>query len=236
MSCKITIEIDGHTEQALLPVIHSVAKRYPGLLTGHAPAPGERVDGENPILLQQQIQQLMLQNQLLQSQIAGDQQALPAAANPVRALLPEETDGSDHGGEDTSQRPALPAQYQTGPAAAATHWARSTVVNCWRLLVWLCFGQDWLVVSLLLSGAVFTVLAMKPQLLKRVQLLPEFIDSSDERPGAIVSPAAPSEPSSENQSGQPPDQASQSPTTPPADPASKAGSHPPPPPAFQTEQ
>ena len=233
MSLKITVELDGHTEQELMPVIRQVAKRHPELFGSELPAPVEGRYVENSALLQQQIQQLMVQNRLLQAQLADAQKVLPPAPG-AKALPP---------GVAPSTQPTLPARYRTkrregeqSLARRARRAASQLTSRSWRLLVWLCLGKEWLLIFLLLTGAMLGGRALVPKL-SELLLAPEFTESTDGGPGQTVSPEEDSEERAEQRAehsatdGKAP-QTTQ-PTTQPTNPASKAGSHPPPPPAFQ---
>ena len=127
MSLKITIEVDGQTEQQLAPIIGQLAARYPDLLaTENAQVPAatnpteQSFYHENAALLQQQIQQLVAQNQLLKAQSTPPQPRLAAAASTSNSAIPVPLD---------VQPPALPVQYQ--PDAKRSHSVSASASPAW---------------------------------------------------------------------------------------------------------
>ena len=257
MSLKITIEVDGQTEQQLAPIVGQLATRYPDLLaTENAQVPAatnptkQSFYHENAALLQQQIQQLVAQNQLLKAQSTPPQPRLAAAASTSNSAIPIPLD---------VQPPALPVQYQATPRDRTRYQlqrAAQRLGQClgqclsqrmgqrlWQAVVWLSFGKTWLAVLLLFGGGLYGTLKLAPKLADRLASPPEFVDTTTESgPGDVVTPepadppAAPSPeapasaPASSSLTDRSPADRS---STPPPTPASKAGSHPPPPPAFQ---
>ena len=240
MSLKVTFEVDGQTEQQIAPVVARWVARHPEWIGDgtQEPAPAQPqvrdFRHDNAALLQQHIQQLTAQNKLLQQQVSYSQRLLAGAAKP-KAMLPPAADSkqvvtdsavavSDVKNEQSAV-PPLPAQYRTN---------RSTVVfqrlgrslgrmpsRLWRSLIWLCFGSEWLLLFLLLSGGTYGILSVAPVLSNRLWPQPEFVES-DDGPGDA---AEPTDESVEEENA--PTSAQ------PAPPTSKAGSHPAPPPAFQ---
>jgi len=255
MSLKITIEVDGQTEQQLAPIIGQLAARYPGLLaTENAQVPAatnpteQSFYHENAALLQQQIQQLVTQNQLLKAQSTTPQPRLAAAASTSNSAIPIPLDVQP-------QPPALPVQYQPTPRGRTRYQlqraaqrlgpflgqccgprtVQKTGQRLWQAVVWLSFGKAWLAGLLLFGGGLYGTLKLAPKLADRLASPPEFVDTTESGPGDVVTPApadppaaAPAAPSPEAPASAPADS-----STPPPTPASKAGSHPPPPPAFQ---
>ena len=237
MSLKITIEVDGQTEQQLAPIIGQLAARYPGLLaTENAQVPAatnpteQSFYHENAALLQQQIQQLVTQNQLLKAQSTPPQPRLAAAASTSNSAIPIPLD---------VQPPALPVQYQPTPRGrtryqlqrVARFLGQRTGQRLWQAVVWLSFGKAWLAGLLLFGGGLYGTLKFAPKLADRLASPPEFVDTTESGPGDVVTPEPadrPAAPSPEAPASSPTDS-----STPPPTPASKAGSHPPPPPAFQ---
>jgi hypothetical protein len=231
MSLKITVEVDGQSEQQLAPLIAQVVTRYPEWLGLNAQkkadelAPSRDFSYENSALLQQQIQQLMAQNQQLQVQVANSQRLLagvpPAPALPFSAPFPP----ADERALDP-QPPLLPERYQPSQGAMLRHWLRApvqaTAHRLGRLAAWAWRGRDWLLIFLLLCGGMTGVLMIALVIDERLR--PEFIDSKDGGPGATktAKPAAESAPKEEK---------AKDPVL-PASPTRKAGSYPPPPPAF----
>ena len=239
MSLKITIEVDGQTEQQLAPIVGQLAARYPGLLaTENAQVPAatnpteQSFYHENAALLQQQIQQLVAQNQLLKAQSTPPQPRLAAAASASNSAIPIPLD---------VQPPALPVQYQPTPRDRTRHQlqraaqrlgqclGQRTGQRLWQAVAWLSFGKAWLAGLLLFGGGLYGTLKFAPQLADWLASQPEFVDTTTESsPGDVVTPEPANPPASSPADSSPTDR-----STPPPTPASKAGSHPPPPPAFQ---
>ena len=236
MSCKITIELDGQTEQALIPAIRQAARHYPALFAAEGTTPGEGLYVENATRLQQQVQQLMVQNRLLQAQLSSEQKALPSGT--TLQALPQIEAAAAHSRPHSQQQPELPARYRTGRRSKHVYRLKQAAgmmaSRSWRLLVWICVGKEWLLIFLLLSGALFGALALVPKIEQQLLLRsPEFMDSSGDGPG-VVHPTEQTNRQTNRQPEVTPNEPHAPETTLPADPASKAGSHPPPPPAFQT--
>ena len=240
MSLKVTFEVDGQTEQQIAPVVAQWVARHPEWIGASAqePAPAQPqardFHHDNAALLQQHIQQLTTQNKLLQQQVSYSQRLLTGAVQP-KAMLPPATDAKQvvtdsavavsDGRNEQRAAPPLPAQYRT---------SRSTVVfqrigrslgrmpsRLWRSLIWLCFGSEWLLLFLLLSGGTYGILSIAPVLSNKLWPPPEFVESDD-------GPGNATEPTDESAEEENPPTSAQ-----PASPTSKAGSHPAPPPAFQ---
>jgi hypothetical protein len=233
MSLKITVEVDGQSEQQLAPVIAQFVASHPewlGLATPvRAPEPSPReFYNHNSALLQEQIQQLMAQNQQLQAQVASSQRLLAgvpsAPALSFSAPLVPTTDSA----QDT-QPPLLPERYQPSKGSMLRHWLRApvqaTAHRLGRLASWAWRGREWLLIFLLLCGGMTGVLRIAPVIGELFH--PEFIDSKDGGPGATktAKPAAESAPKEEQE---------KDPVL-PALPTRKAGSYPAPPPAFQQQ-
>ena len=245
MSLKITIEVDGQTEQQLAPVIEQLATYLPAHASPERGSSTQAHYHENAALLQQQIQQLVAQNQLLKAQSSYPQPRLAAAASTSNSAIPVLLD---------MQPPALPVQYQATPRGRTRYQlqraaqrlgqccgprtVQRTGQRLWQAVVWLSFGKTWLAVLLLFGGGLYGTLKLAPKLADRLASPPEFVDTTTESgPGDVVTPepaaapaAAPAAPSPEAPASSPADSSS---STPAPAPASKAGSHPPPPPAFQ---
>lgn len=259
MSLKITVEIDGKTEQQVAPVIGQIVAHYPGLLSGAADGPVSKqaIYHENPAHLQQQIQQLAAQNKLLQMQAAGSQKMLegrlPAPALPaalvqsaasqeerwpsgyLKQVVSTSAEPAPGTAKPTSQTPALPTQYRPGKGAVALYLLKRSVSvtrrRLWQLLTWISFGKEWLAVFLLLSAGSYAALKVAPKLADKFQTQPEFVDSAGDWPGEAASEPA-SEPAPDEPGSQAGDESAEPAQTAPP-PSSKAGSHPAPPPAFQ---
>lgn len=254
MSLKITIEVDGKSEQQLAPALNRLAN-----------VQGERTPQpffhENTALMLQQVQQLMKQNQLLQAQVSCQMskqlpstglaaKALRSASGesnralPVQVMPPENASGS--------KRPRLPAQYQLSHTQQLMYRAKCCALflprQLWQGLVWMAFGKVWLALALLLGSGLLGALHIAPMISKRFPP-----PRSMATPPASRSPAAQSfkegpgqtVPSTDTPPGDvdinPPDQ-TRAQTASPADaqaidtdlpiPAT-IGQHPPPPPTFE---
>ena len=244
MSLKITIEVDGQTEQQLAPVIEQLATYLPAHASPEMGSSTQAHYHKNAALLQQQIQQLVAQNQLLKAQSTPPQPRLAAAASTSNSAIPAPLD---------AQPPALPVQYQPTPRGRTRYQlqraaqrlgqccgprtVQRTGQRLWQAVVWLSFGKTWLAGLLLFGGGLYGTLKLAPKLADRLASPPEFVDTTESGPGDVVTPepaaapaAAPAAPSPEAPASSPADSSS---STPAPAPASKAGSHPPPPPAFQ---
>ena len=228
MSLKITIEVDGQTEQQLAPIVGQLAARYPDLLaTENAQVPAatnpteQSFYHENAALLQQQIQQLVAQNQLLKAQSTPPQPRLAAAASTSNSAIPAPLD---------MQPPALPVQYQPTPRDRTRYQLQRAAQRLGQCLGAYSrhFGKAWLAVLLLFGGGLYGTLKLAPKLADWLASPPEFVDTTESSPGDVVTPEPANPPASAPADSSPTDS-----STPPSTPASKAGSHPPPPPAFQ---
>jgi hypothetical protein len=233
MSLKITIEVDGQTEQQLAPVIGQFVARHPqGLGIGANASEVNQplsLAHDNPALLQQQIQQLTAQNQLLQAQVNHSQRllagVLPAALLSQAADSQQAVTASALTVSPSETPPLLPVRYQSD--TRLRYRLRRSLVGLpkrlWQALLWLALGREWLWLFLLLCGGMYGTLSLAPRLADHLWPPPEFVDSAGDTPGETVTP----EPAPEQPEEKAPNPA------PPASPTSKAGSHPPPPPAFQ---
>ena len=242
MSLKVTFEVDGQTEQQIAPVVAQWVARHPEWIGDGAqePAPAQPqardFRHDNAALLQQHIQQLTAQNKLLQQQVSYSQRLLAGAAKP-KAMLPPAADSKQvvrdsavvtvsNGRDEQRAAPPLPAQYRTSRSTVVFQRLRRSLgrmpSRLWRSLIWLCFGNEWLLIFLLLSGGTYGTLSIAPVLSNKLWPQPEFVES-DDGPGNAAEPIGTSSEAKENAPA----------TSPPASPTSKAGSHPAPPPAFQ---
>jgi hypothetical protein len=237
MSLKITVEVDGQSEQQLAPLLALWAARHPEWLgqgiQQNAPELSASRDfyHENSALLQQQIQQLTAQNQLLQAQVSSSQRLLagvpPARALPAYEPLARTTELTTELALN-AQPPLLPQRYQPSRGAILRYWLKRPVQasaqRLGRIAAWIWLSKDWLALFLLLCGGMYAVLTIAPVISELWR--PEFVESADGGPGTTKT----TEPAAEH----PP--AKQAETTAlPTSPSSKAGSHPPPPPAFQQQ-
>lgn len=239
MSLKITVEVDGQSEQQLAPGMGQWVARHSEWLKaqGKAAAPPDSSGfyRKNSALLQQQIQQLMAQNQRLQEQVSQSQRLLAGIPDP-KALLPQAADANRAltasavavSRDDSKVPPPLPAQYQSGKAAITRYRLKHSLVrlplSLWRLLIWVAFGKEWLLLFLLFCGGMYGTLTLAPRIAERLWPPPEFVDSADDAPGTVMTPKP--------QTASPEPEKAPA-TAQPVSPTSKAGSHPPPPPAFQ---
>lgn len=163
MSLKITIEVDGQTEQQVAPVIGQIVARHPELLSGtphQKSLPNQDLYYENSALLQQQIQQLTIQNKLLESQVASQHllpgglpnQALTAqgrqspqgagaaedrwpSGHPKQAISASAVTAPDSGPESNSRTPVLPVQYRPSKGAVARYLLRRSLTTA-RQRLW----------------------------------------------------------------------------------------------------
>ena len=242
MSLKVTIEVNGQTEQQLTPVIGQVLARYSRGLDAQEsnaePTQMHRVYPDQSALLQQ-VQQLVTQNQMLQVQLSQSQRLL-AGVPAAKAFLPtpkQTASSSDpstvavsHSADASEPRttvPALPARYQTGRSTLIRSRLQRSPAQLWRSLVWLSFGQEWLLLLLLLGGGLYGAWAIGFNFAERFIVVPEFVESADDGPGDTAAPKNGASKADETSTDTAPSQSS------PASPTSKAGSHPPPPPAFE---
>jgi len=258
MSLKITVEVDGQTEQQLTPLIAQVVAAYPQLLgsqgqTTQANTPdlphSPDFYHDNSALLQRHIQQLMAQNQLLQQQVASTQQLL-AGTPPAKALLPSAAQASQQpvsasavtvssgvssgvpsGATGQSSAPLLPVQYRTRRSSLGLYRIRHSVVTLSARLWQALIWLAWGKEWLLL----FFLLCGG---FYGTWTLAPWLAERAWPPAEFVDSAgdAPGkviqpEPEPETPA---PEQMQENPMpAQPTTPASKAGSHPPPPPAFQ---
>ncbi|MEO1396098.1 MAG: hypothetical protein AAFV90_24635 [Cyanobacteria bacterium J06634_5] len=204
MGLKITIEVDGQTEQQLAPVLNQWVVR------GSAP-----LHHENPV---GQIQQLMAENTHLKAQLNHRQNRLIAAPDP-RALAPASEPSQPV--KMAAVQPPLPRQYYPLYRYVARRWLSRQVAT----LVRGALGQWRLLVVLLIAAGTVGTVALAPQVAEWLWPPPEYAGESEGGPGAVAGTKPPPE--------KVPKEASKEAPTEPLGPASKAGSKPPPPPAFQ---
>ena len=232
MSLKITVEVDGQSEQQLVPVMGQWVARHSEWLkaqnTVSAPTDASDFYRENAALLQQQIQQLMAQNKLLQQQVSQSQRLLGGAPQPYALPLAEDAQRAIAASAvapsyDESEAPPLPMQYQLTQGEVLRErfqrLAKQLPARLWQTLIWLAFGKKWLLLLLLFCSGMSSAFILA----SRLWPPPEFIDSAGGSPGTVVTPE-PMPASPEPEAIEPAQ---------PTSPTSKAGSHPPPPPAFQ---
>ena len=250
MSLKITVEVDGQSEQQMMPIVAQFVAWQSAQSKAQTDVEDKPADGrshelgdrlgfyhDNSALLQQHIQQLAQQNRLLQAQLSQHQsQQRLAGAPAAKALPPAEPSASTLSAEVTveadapasppmSTPPMLPAQYRTGKEVRVRRrlgrWLRSR----WRQAA---PHQQRLLLFLLMCSLTYGVLSRLPRLVEQLWRTPEFVDSAKRLPGDVATPDS-------QQNGQPKESETDAPAQPkaPASPTSKAGSHPPPPPAFQ---
>ena len=214
MSLKITLELNGQSEQQFAPVVGSLAARYPELLGNSAPetvaTPATpNLYHENPALLQQaaqqQIQQLAAQNRQLQAQVAYGQQRL-AAARPQAQLNPASSPARSPAGNPPQAKdshragtaaPTLPAQYQAQQRAIALWRCRKLCRTLAAPPVWLWRGlrriapsrthMEWGLLFLLLCGGVYGTVEFAPRLASWLFPRPEFSEATDGSPGEAKS-------------------------------------------------
>ena len=252
MSLKITVEVDGQSEQQMMPVVAQFVAWQSAQSKAQADAEDEPADGrshelgdrlgfyhDNAALLQQHIQQLAQQNRLLQAQLSqnqSQQQQRLAGAPAAKALPPAEPSASALSAEATveadapaslpmSTPPMLPAQYRTGKGVRVRRRLGKWLRSRWRQGA---PHQQRLLLFLMMCGLTYGVLSRLPRLVEQLWRTPEFVDSAKRLPGDVATPE-------HQQDSQPEASKADSPAQPkaPASPTSKAGSHPPPPPAFQ---
>jgi hypothetical protein len=237
MSFKITIEVDGQTEQQLAPLLSRAVALNPELLAGTGLNRAEvGFYADNSALLQQQNQQLIAQNQRLQAQVM-DSQRLLAGSPPAQALVTQAPVAArtvtapvvPHRADAPTAPPLLPVQYRSDKITLKRikRKLNRLPVRCWQGLLWLTFGRKWLLVFLLLCGGMNGVLTLAPKLTDSLWPPPEFVDTAEENPGAATAPESSEEKTPESSAEEAPKQTSST------SPTSKAGSHPAPPPAFQ---
>jgi hypothetical protein len=238
MSLKITIEVTGQTEQQLAPVVSQFVARHPELLGMGTQTRALGLDTaqdfyrDNSALLHQHIQELTAQNQRLQAQVT-DSQRLLAGSPPVQACLPQAPVAErtvtapvvSHRADAPTAPPLLPVQYRSGKTTLKRIKRKLSwlPVRCWQGLLW----RKWLLIFLLLGGAMNGVLTLAPKIADSLWPPPEFVDSAEESPGAVTAPEHSEEKTPESSTEKAPKQTSST------SPTSKAGSHPAPPPAFQ---
>lgn len=243
MSLKVTVEVDGQSEQQLAPVIGQMMARHSKGLDApeNNAEPTEMRDFYlDQSALLQQVQQLVAQNQRLQVQLTQSQRLLagtPAAKaflpSPEQSARSPATSGSAADSaaalEPTTTAPPLPAQYQTGHIILRLSRLQKLLVKLpaqlWRKLVWISFGQEWLLVFLLLCSGLSGTWAIALKITKQLKATPEFVESADDGPGE-------SAPTKREESAAVENPAETAPPSSLAAPTNKAGSHPAPPPAF----
>ena len=258
MSLKITVEVDGQSEQQMMPVVAQFVAWQSAQSKAQADAEDEPTGGrshklgdrlgfyhDNAALLQQHIQQLAQQNRLLQAQLSQNQQSQHqqqlAGAPVAKALPPAEPSASAISAEvaiaadalaspPVSEPPMLPAQYRTGKAATVRRRLGKWLRSRWPQTA---PHQQRLLLFLLMCGLTYGVLSRLPRLVEQLWQTPEFVDSAQRLPGDVATPE--SQQNGQPNSAQPETSKANGPAQPtaPASPTSKAGSHPPPPPAFQ---
>ena len=209
MSLKITVEVDGQTEQQIAPVvapfIARLAMRHPEWTQvdkrGRSPGQVQVRDfhHDNPALLQQHIQQLTAQNKLLQQQVSQNQRLLAGAAPPkvlppgavAQQAVTDSTVATSGHKEEQSLAPMLPAQYRVGRSAMVLPRLRRslgrTPMRLWRSFIWLV-TNEWLLLFLLLCGGTYGVLTIAPWISNQLWPPPEFVDSAKEGPGGTAEP------------------------------------------------
>ena len=246
MSLKITVEVDGQSEQQMMPIVAQFVAWQSAQSKAQTDVEDKPADGrshelgdrlgfyhDDSALLQQHIQQLAQQNRLLQAQLSQNQlagapaaKALPPAQPSASTLSAEVTVEADApASPPMSTPPMLPAQYRTGKGVRVRRrlgrWLRSR----WRQAA---PHQQRLLLFLMICGLTYGVLSRLPLLVEQLWRTPEFVDSAKRLPGDVATPDS-------QQNGQPKESETDAPAQPkaPASPTSKAGSHPPPPPAFQ---
>ena len=242
MSLKITVEVDGQSEQQMMPVVaqfvawQSAQSKAQAFAEETADSSSSRLSSRldcdlgSSALLQQQIHLLAQQNQLLQAQLGQHQQqllagvpaakALPQALPAASVLSAEVAIEADTPSPIASTPPRLPAQYQMSKGIGDRHRLGRWLRRRWRQRA---AYQRRLLLFLLLCGLAYGALSWLPQLVEQLWETPEFVESADSGPGSTTT--AP-----ESQQNNPPKNVQ---PTAPSSPTSKAGSHPPPPPAFE---
>lgn len=255
MSLKVTVEVDGQSEQQIAPVMARFAalcsqasihqeSNQPGLnkQAQSVEATHSTDCYRDSSALLNQTQQLMAQNQRLQEQLSQSQRLL-AGTPAAKALLSQADDSEQRDAvsvdaksatastatdSQNSQPPALPTQYQTGRASAVCRRLKRRLLALTRQQWGVFQPQQWLL-FLLMCGVAYGALALWPKLIEQLGSKPEFVESAQERPGEV----APIQGNAQTE-GPKAVQSDRSPQpTAPDPPTSKAGSHPPPPPAFQ---
>lgn len=250
MSLKITVELDGQTEQQIAPVVARWVANHPEWIGVGADADdrrrspaqlqGQPFHHDNSALLQQHIQRLANQNKLLQEQLSYSQRLL-AGVPSAKALPAAEQAKATGSTTERTQRahptPTLPVQYRHSHRSGALYQIqrpfRATARGCGRSLVWLWRQKGWLLIFLLMSGMMYGVLAVAPIIADLLWKPPELVESPDSSPGNTANSEPPTE--TPEQSAPPTNQSGEAANNPPIAPTSKAGSHPPPPPAFQQQ-
>lgn len=217
MSLKITIEVDGTSEQQIAPTLGHTLTQFTRTSShaAHLPSPKNpqaNLTHENTAALQQAIRQLVLQNQQLQAQAYAQQQLapahqLPAAAQKAPAAQP-------------NRRPPLPHQYQPSKPQIALRWLQQTAIAPLR---WLWTSKGLVLLFIAMSGGVYGTVMAAPKVSRFLWPAPEFTESNGEKPGATQSVSKATEPAS-------------APKPAPDTPTSKAGSNPPPPAAFRSPE
>lgn len=224
MSLKITLEVDGQTEQQLAPLVSRWVVPPPEQPNSQEVVPPTHLNNvySDNSALRQKIQQLVAQNQLLQAQL-NDRQQRFACAPEGQKQLPSTGSRSYKRSSQKSTRseyreidsaaPPLPVQYRTARSSRLGRslgqlsiWLRHQAKSRWKGLL----------LFLLLCAGMYGALSISSKFIG--QAPPEF---AGEEPGEAIDPASGEGPKTEQ------------PALPPLPPTSKAGSHPPPPPAFE---
>ena len=263
MSLKITVEVDGQTEQQLTPLIAQFVAAYPQLLgnqgigtqgqatQANAPDLPQSPDfyHDNSALLKQHIQQLMAQNQLLQQQVASTQQQL-AGTPPAKALSPSAAQASQQ--PVTASAVTVPSGVPSGVSSVATGQSSAPLLPVQyrtrrRSLGLYRIKHSVVTLPARLWQALIWLAWGKEWLLLFVLLCGGFYGTLTLAPwlaerlwppaefvdSAGDAPGKAIEPEPEPETPAP-EQTQENPMpAQPTTPASKAGSHPPPPPAFQ---
>lgn len=254
MGFKITLEVDGQTEQQLAPIVSRIMALHPELRSegaGNPVRPNHSFYHENSALLQQHVQQLTHQNKLLQEQLSYSQRLLAGApaskALPAQIAVPVDQQQNTSLVNETTVRtasvsPPLPARYQRRSNIRSLEQMKrpfkATAQGFGKLLLWTWQGKGWPLIFLLMSGMMYGSLSVAPLIANRLWKPPEFVDSPKSGPGDTVSPTnSASDKTAETEGKRGSTGSSANPSGEaihhPATPASKAGSHSPPPPAFQ---
>ncbi|MEM9088664.1 MAG: hypothetical protein AAGC93_07960 [Cyanobacteria bacterium P01_F01_bin.53] len=165
MGLKITIEVDGQTEQQLAPVLNQ------WIVRGSPP-----LHHENPVPLQGQIQQLMAENTHLQAQLSHRQKRLVAAPIP-RAIAPASQPSQSV--EVSAVQPPLPNQYHPHRRAIVRRWFSRQVGG----LVSRLLGKRRLLIVLLIAAG---TVALAPQMVELLWPPTEYAGESEGGPGVVT--------------------------------------------------
>jgi hypothetical protein len=180
MSLKITVEVDGQSEQQLAPLLAQAVTCHPEWFGLDTPAKPPELNlrdfyHDNSALLQQHIQQLTAQNKLLQAQVTHSQRLL-AGVPQAKALSPAATDSrravtasavvAAPGSNEAP--PLLPVQYQLNRAELSLYrlkrLANQLPTRLWQALIGLTLGREWLLLFLLMCGGMYGALRVAPKL------------------------------------------------------------------------